>query len=231
VPYTAQEAPNWSDDDIAELYDLRSAGITRREIGLLLNRTGGAVGARLALLRSSGYADMSASRRRRTRWSDEDSQALIRAVGEGLSPAIIATMLERRIRAPSVSDSVASVTSGRRQLRQEQIDAERLVERLNRDMTTVQENLDLALDLMVEPHFAYERADDEQRGLLNRGYFPALYIDAESNELSGEPDAIFSDILTAQSLRLRKRRRNIAHGANAKNPRALSGVGVQESDV
>ncbi|MBJ7459595.1 MAG: recombinase family protein [Thermoleophilaceae bacterium] len=120
-----------------------------------------------------------------------------------------------------------------KQLRDEQAACERVIESLQADLEAVEANVVMALDLLVAPDDAYERAAGAQRNLMNQGYFAALYVD-QGEVVGSEVDPLFSDLLALQSQRLRDKRENAAPrrsaGLNQNDPRPFSGSGVPKSD-
>lgn len=62
-------------------------------------------------------------------------------------------------------------------IRRERIAAEQIKERLKTDLEVVEENVAVAVELMADPDKAYRRADSRLRGLMNGGFFQALYVD------------------------------------------------------
>jgi site-specific DNA recombinase len=64
-----------------------------------------------------------------------------------------------------------------KRIRRERIAAEQVKERLQTDLAVVEENVALAVELMADPGEAYRRADPRLRGLMNSGFFQALYVD------------------------------------------------------
>lgn len=122
--------------------------------------------------------------------------------------------------------------------RRERIAAEQVKERLRTDLEVVEENIALAVDLMADPATAYRRADARQRGLMNSGYFQALYVD-NGDVTEGELQPVLAELLEVWvSIRPRfSRRRGQAtdvvrrpssgrkRGPELRNPHALGREG------
>lgn len=79
-------------------------------------------------------------------------------------------------------------------IRRERIAAEGIKERLATDLSEVQNNVALALELMTNPSRAYCRGDARLRGLMNRGFFQALYVD-NGDVTDGELQPVLDQLL------------------------------------
>jgi len=121
-----------------------------------------------------------------------------------------------------------------KRIRRERIAAEQVKERLKTDLEVVEENVALAVDLMADPVGAYRRASARLRGLMNSGYFQALYVDS-GGVTEGELQPVLAQLLEVWvSIRPRFSPRcdqatNIGHrprsgrkrGPELRNPHAL----------
>lgn len=121
-----------------------------------------------------------------------------------------------------------------RRLRKELVETRQLRARVEADLTIVQQNIECATDLLRDPADAYRRATPRMRGLMNRGYVRALYVDREEIT-SGELQPAFDHLLSVEVPRIRRARRGkpvetgrVSRTRNHKDPHAFFWRGGSE---
>lgn len=115
-----------------------------------------------------------------------------------------------------------------RRIRRERVAVEQVQERLRTDLSVVEANVALALSLTADPAQAYGRGDARLRGLMNQGFFAALYVD-DGEFVAGELQPILAELLEVwTAIRPRPRRQERCPGSDGRR-RAGGGSETQRN--